>query len=69
MKIKLKLISLIILTVVYSCRSSKDLIYLKDAENDQILHGGAKEYKLKSGDILYVSIKSTNPEVGFIPVV
>ena len=66
MKIQFKLISLIILTVVYSCRSSKDLIYLKDAENDQIIHAGAKEYKLKTGDILYVSIKSTNPEVNVL---
>jgi len=66
MKIQFKLISLIILTVLYSCRSSKDLIYLKDAENDHIIHGGAKEYMLKSGDILYVSIKSTNPEVNVL---
>ena len=66
MKIQFKLISLIFLTGIYSCRSSKELIYLKDAENDQIIHGGAKEYMLKSGDILYVSIKSTNPEVNIL---
>jgi polysaccharide export outer membrane protein len=65
---KNKLISLFIisLTLLFSCRSSKDLIYLKDAANDQISHGMAKEYKLKSGDILYVSIKSINPEVNVL---
>jgi len=50
-----------------SCRSSKDLIYLRDAPvNNTMIKGLADqvvEYVLKPGDILYVSIKSMNPEI------
>ena len=66
MKNNLTYFFIISLTLLISCRSSKDLIYLKDATNDQIIHGTAKEYMLKSGDILYVSIKSINPEVNIL---
>ena len=66
MKNYLKLLLLILLIGAISCRSSKDLIYLKDATNDKIIHGTANEYLLKSGDILYVSIKSINPEVNVL---
>lgn len=51
---------------MFSCRSSQDLIYLKDATNNEIIKGltkQANEYILKTGDILYVSIKSISPEV------
>jgi len=48
---------------MFSCRSSKDLIFFKDAANNEIIQGSPVEYILKSGDILYVSIKSMNPEV------
>lgn len=61
--------SLLLLTVLFSCRSSKDLIYLKDAANNEIIHGlsiQTTEYMLKTGDILYVSIKSMNPEVNVL---
>lgn len=58
------IITLISLALLFnSCRSSKDLIYLKDAENNEIIDGAALEYKLKPGDILYISIKSISPEV------
>ena len=50
--------SFILLTGFISCRSSKDLIFFKDAANDKINHGLPIDYSLKSGDILYVSIKS-----------
>jgi len=39
------------------------LIFLKDAANNDIIKGLPTEYILKTGDILYVSIKSINPEV------
>lgn len=52
-----------ILLLFSSCRSSKDLIFLKDAGNKEVIKGLPSEYKLKSGDILYVSVKSINPEV------
>ena len=51
---------------IYSCRSSQDLIYLKDASNNEIINELTTEYILKSGDILYVSIKSMNPEVNVL---
>lgn len=54
------------MTVLFSCRSSKELIYLKDASNNEIINGlqnQNNQYILKTGDILYVSIKSISPEV------
>lgn len=56
---------LLILSVstLFSCRSSKELIYLKDASNNEIIKESSTEYMLKPGDILYVSIKSISPEV------
>jgi len=56
----------ILIVTLFSCRSSKDLIYLKDAANNEIIKGSPTEYLLKPGDILYVSIKSTNPEVNLL---
>lgn len=61
-----KLIPLLLLIVMLSCRSSKDLIYLKDATNNEIIKGLPSEYILKTGDILYVSIKSISPEVNLL---
>jgi len=51
---------------LFSCRSSKELMYMKDVENNQIIKALADtvtEYIIGSGDILYVSIKSMNAEV------
>lgn len=51
---------------MFSCRSSKDLIYLKDIANNSHFKGLSKqstEHTLIAGDILYVSIKSMNAEV------
>ncbi|HNW50600.1 MAG TPA: polysaccharide biosynthesis/export family protein, partial [Prolixibacteraceae bacterium] len=52
--------------LVFSCRSSKELIYLKDATDQELIRRlplQETEHILKTGDILYVSIKSINPEV------
>lgn len=54
---------IILLISLFSCKSSKDLIYLKDAGNNEFIKGLPTEYTLKPGDILYVSIKTSNPEV------
>lgn len=54
---------IILLATLFSCRSSKDLIYLKDATNNESIKGLTTEYSLKPGDILYISIKSISPEV------
>ncbi len=59
----IKLFLLLLMPMMFSCRSSKDLIYLKDAANNEIIKGLPTEYVLKTGDILYVSIKSISPEV------
>lgn len=61
-----KLLFILSLAVLFSCRSSKDLIYLKDAVNNEFIKGLPTEYILKTGDILYVSIKSMNPEVNIL---
>lgn len=64
---KLFIISfLFLLFSLFSCKSSKDLIYLKDAGNNEFIKGLPVEYTLKPGDILYVSIKTSNPEVNAI---
>lgn len=55
-----------LLTAMFSCRSSQELIYLKDAANNEIIKGLPTEYVLKPGDILYVSIKSISPEVNLL---
>lgn len=61
------LVLILLMAVLFSCRSSKDLIYLKDAVNTRTLIAGlpneSTEHILKAGDILYVSIKSMNVEV------
>ena len=54
---------IIFMTGLISCRSSKDLIYLNDAANYETIKDLSKAYILKTGDILYVSIKSISPEV------
>jgi polysaccharide export outer membrane protein len=62
----LKLLFFLLVLSLVSCRSSQELIYLKDAaHNDLIsrLSVQATEHILKACDILYVSIKSINPEV------
>lgn len=64
-KVKFTLILFCIISIS-SCRSSKELIYLKDAANNETIKGLPTEYVLKTGDILYVSIKSMNPEVNVL---
>lgn len=64
-----KLVWALFLLVLFSCRSSKDLIYLKDAALEEIIKESpaeATDYILKPGAILYVSIKSINPEVNML---
>jgi polysaccharide export outer membrane protein len=61
-----KLLLLLSIALFVSCRSSKDLIYLKDAANNENIKGLTIDYILKPGDILYVSIKSMNPEVNVL---
>jgi len=51
---------------LFSCRSSNELMYMKDVQNNQLikaLSDTVTEYIIEPGDILYVSIKSMNAEV------
>lgn len=63
MRTHLKFLFFISFITLFSCRNSRDLIYLNDAANNEIIKELQSEYILKTGDILYVSIKSMNPEV------
>jgi len=59
----LKLFFFLALALMFSCRSSQELIYLQDAANSELIKGlpiESTEHILKSGDILYISIKSIN---------
>lgn len=66
MKTSTKILTILSLLAIFSCRSSKELIYLKDVTSNDIIKGlpaSVTEHILKTGDILYVSIKSTNADV------
>jgi polysaccharide export outer membrane protein len=63
MKKAIKITLFFLIITMASCRSSKELVYLNDAQNNENIKGLHSEYILKTGDILYVSIKSINPEI------
>jgi len=65
----LKLLSLLLLLSMFGCRSSQELVYLKDVAPNGVIKGlpvQNTEPILRVGDILYISIKSTNPEVNVL---
>lgn len=65
----LSLSMLSILLGLSSCRSSKELIFLSDMVNEQKterLSESVTQHMIKPGDVLYISIKSINPEVNAI---
>jgi len=65
----LKLIYPLLLVSIIGCRSSQELVYLKDVAPNGIIKGlpvQSAETILKAGDILYISIKSTSPEVNML---
>ncbi|MCT4603975.1 MAG: polysaccharide biosynthesis/export family protein [Marinifilum sp.] len=60
------LMSLVIVMGLISCRSKKDLVYLQDVEAEVLAPefvAKVPEYKIKTNDNLFVSIKSMNPEI------
>lgn len=62
----IQILAFTVLLSLFSCRNSKELIYMKDVANNQMikaLSDSITEYVIKPGDILYVSIKSMNAEV------
>lgn len=69
MKNYLKLLYILSFVSVFSCRSSQELIYLKDVAPNDIIKGlpiQTTEHILRTGDILYISIKSMNTEVNLL---
>lgn len=64
--------SLLILSVILclvSCRSSKELIFLSDmtdAQKTERLPEITTQHLIKPGDVLYISVKSINPEVNVV---
>lgn len=62
----IQILAVTALLSLFSCRNSKELIYMRDVTNNQTIKALADtvtEYVIKPGDILYVSIKSMNAEV------
>ncbi|WP_421918797.1 polysaccharide biosynthesis/export family protein [Marinifilum sp.] len=60
------LMSLVIVMGLISCRSNEDLIYMQDVEAEVLTPDfvtKVPEYIIKTNDNLFVSIKSTNPEI------
>lgn len=60
------LMSLVLVMSIISCRSKKDLVYLQDTEAEVLTAeytSRVPEYRIKTNDNLFVSIKSLNPEV------
>ena len=65
----LNFLLLLALLSLVSCRSSQELIYLKNAADQDLIKGlpmSSTEHILMAGDILYISIKSMNPEVNVL---
>lgn len=65
----IKFVIVLSLATMFSCRSSQELIYLKDAADNELISGlsmQTTEHILKEGDILYVSIKTMNAEVNML---
>jgi polysaccharide export outer membrane protein len=65
----LSLIIIILTASLFSCRNAKELIYVKNADNNEVidaLQEANTEYRVKPGDIMYVSIKSLDRDVNAI---
>ena len=64
-----KLVCLFSLLSIFSCRSSKELSYLNNVSQSEIIQGlpnQTTDHILGEGDVLYVSIKSTNNDVNML---
>jgi polysaccharide export outer membrane protein len=62
----IKLLFVVLLVNLFSCRSSQELVYLNDASDKEKLSSlpvQSAEHVLKPSDIRYISIKTMNPEV------
>ncbi|MBV5315343.1 MAG: polysaccharide biosynthesis/export family protein [Prolixibacteraceae bacterium] len=69
MKSQNLILILIVISILSSCRSPKEFTYFQDVNTDQHIAGvsnNVQEYKVKTYDNLYVSIKTLNPEVNVL---
>ena len=70
MKHRYLLIPVLFISALFAgCRSSEELIYLKDVTQEEWMKGLPEDqtaYVIKEGDILYVTVKSMNPEVNLL---
>ena len=69
MKNSLSLLSILLFLVLFSCRSTQELVYLKDVAPNEVIQGlpiKTTEHIVGTGDILYVSIKSNNNDVNML---
>jgi len=59
------IILLLLLTITFSCISRKDLLYLQDIKDMEVLNvpGTSPEYRIKPDDNLYVNIQTGNPSI------
>jgi len=59
---------LLLLAFFFSCKTRKDLLYLHDIKDLEVLNlpGPSPEYRIKLDDILYVNIQTLNPTVNQI---
>ena len=64
-----KVLTLLLVVAMFGCRSSQELVYLKDVAPNDFINGLPEQNTdpiLRSGDIVYISIKSTSPEVNLL---
>jgi len=56
---------LLSLTLFFSCKTRKDLLYLQDIKDQEIqsIPGPSPEYRIKPDDNLYVNVQTLNPTV------
>jgi polysaccharide export outer membrane protein len=68
-KILFFLPALIVMLSFVSCRTSEELVFLKDMEDHEIQEGlpvAIPDYRIQVNDNLYVNIQSMNPEANLI---
>jgi len=56
---------LLLVALSFSCKTRKDLLYLRDIKDQEVLNLPAQspEYRIKPGDNLYVNVQTLNPAV------
>ena len=69
MKHSLSILYILLVITLFSCRSTQELVYLNDVKSNETIKGLSQQvtdHILGTGDVLYVSIKSTNNDVNML---